>query len=269
MNRSLSSDVLQKRPAPMLYLMLYGLRDTYGVFNVFRYITFRTICACLTAMIIGLVLCPWLIRRLSALKAGQVIRDDGPDTHFKKAGTPTMGGSLILFSLIFSMILWADLTNRNIWLLIFVLLGFGVVGFLDDYKKVVGKDVKGMRGVTKIFAETAIALVFGMILYTQPGFNTTLSVPFFKTMTPDLGILYVPLAVFIVVGSSNAVNLTDGLDGLAIGPIIIAAATFLLFAYISGHAKIAHYLRIPYIFGAGELAVVCGAIVGEGLARPA
>lgn len=249
----------------MLYLLLYPLSSEITVFNLFRYITFRTIYATLTALLLSFLLGPWLIDRLQRLQIGQVVRDDGPKTHLKKAGTPTMGGLLILIALTVPTLLWADLRNVYVWLALAVTVGFGLLGFVDDYRKVTKRNTRGLAGRWKLVGQIAIASVVAVVLYTLDGYATTLAVPFFKELNPDLGIFYVPFAVFVIVGASNAVNLTDGLDGLAIGPVLIAAATFLLFAYLAGNAKTAAYLQIAHIRGAGELAVFCGAMVGASL----
>ena len=249
----------------MLYHLLYPLHEVHTFFNVFRYITFRTIYATITALAVSFLLGPWAIRKLAALRVGQVIRDDGPGSHMQKEGTPTMGGSLILFALFISTLLWADLTNRNIWLALYILFTYGCIGFIDDYRKVTRRSSKGLKGRYKLALQIAAAGVVALVLYVQPDFNSSITIPFFKTLTPDMGLFYLPLVVFIIVGTSNAVNLTDGLDGLAIGPSIIAGATFLLFAYLSGHMKIAAYLQIPYVPQCGELAVLCGAMVGAGI----
>ena len=210
----------------MLYALLYSLHTTYSGFNVFRYITFRTLLAGLLALSVSFVLGPWLITRLTALKAGQPIRSDGPATHLDKAGTPTMGGALILFSLTLATVLLADLTNPYIWLVLGVTIGFGLIGFLDDYRKLSRQNSVGLRGTYKLLAQGVIALAAALWLFEQPGFESTLTIPFLKDVRPDLGWWYVPFAVLIVVGASNAVNLTDGLDGLAIGPVMIAGVTY-------------------------------------------
>lgn len=249
----------------MLYLLLYPLSSEVSVFNLFRYITFRTIYATLTALLLSFLIGPWLIDRLSKLQIGQVVRDDGPQTHLKKAGTPTMGGLLILIALTIPTLLWADLRNVYVWLALAVTVGFGLLGFVDDYRKVTRRNTKGLAGRWKLVGQVAIASAVAVVLYTLDGYTTTLTIPFFKEVNPDLGVLYVPFAVLVIVGASNAVNLTDGLDGLAIGPVLIAAATFLLFAYLAGNAKTAAYLQIAHIRGAGELAIFCGAMVGASL----
>ena len=249
----------------MLYHLLYPLHTEYSVLYVFRYITFRTIYATITALMISFMLGPWLIATLQRLQIGQTIRKVGPESHFVKEGTPTMGGALILFAIIVPTLLWADLTNLYIWVTLFVTTGYGLVGFIDDYLKVVRKSSDGISARQKMFWQILIAVVAFTILYLSGNFDTHLSLPFFKNINPDLGVFYIFFATLVIVGSSNAVNLTDGLDGLAIGPMIIASATFLLLAYLVGNFKLANYLQIVSVPGAGELAILCGAMVGAGL----
>lgn len=249
----------------MLYHLLYPLHTTFSVFNVFRYITFRSIYAVVTALLISFLLGPWLIRRLRKESIGQYVRDDGPSTHFSKAGTPTMGGLLILFSVAISTLLWADLTNFYIWMVLLVMAGFGTIGFLDDYLKLTNKKSAGLSGRTKILMQFVIAFVVAGVLYTRPDFDTHITIPFLKNIRPDLGWGYILLSVVVIVGTSNAVNLTDGLDGLAIGSMTVATATYLIFSYVAGHIKIAAYLQIPYVAGSGELAVLCAAVIGAGM----
>ncbi|MEI6313510.1 MAG: phospho-N-acetylmuramoyl-pentapeptide-transferase [Syntrophus sp. (in: bacteria)] len=249
----------------MIYHLLYPLHTTFSSFNVFRYITFRTIYAAITALVICFILGPWLIRKLQELQIGQSIREDGPDSHLVKQGTPTMGGLLIIFSVVISTLMWANLTVWYIWLVILVTVSFGLIGFVDDYGKITSKSSRGLSGKTRLGAEIFIALFVGIVLYMKPGFTSNITVPFFKTVLPNLGWAYILLATFIIVGAANAVNLTDGLDGLAIGPIIICFMTYLFFAYFAGNIKIATYLQIPYVSGTGELAIFCGAMVGAGL----
>jgi phospho-N-acetylmuramoyl-pentapeptide-transferase len=249
----------------VLYHFLYPLKSVFGGFNVFRYITFRSIFAVLTALMICLIVGPWCIKKLKELQIGQFIREDGPQSHHSKAGTPTMGGLMILLAMLTSTLLWADLTNYYIWVMIFVAVGFGFVGFLDDYLKVIKKHNRGLSGRAKLLWQTAVALLAALWFYFYPGFETTLTIPFFKELQPDLSWGFIPVAVFIIVGTANAVNLTDGLDGLAIGPMTIAAAFYLIFAYLAGNARIAAYLQIPYVRGVGELAVFLGALVGAGI----
>ena len=249
----------------MLFHLLYPLHEIYSFFNVFRYITFRTIYAAITALVICFVAGPWLIRRLQDLQIGQTIRTDGPDSHLAKKGTPTMGGILIIFAVTISTLLWANLLVGYIWIVIMVLVGFGLIGFLDDYRKLTRQNSRGVPGKVRLAAEIGIALFVSVILYIKPGFSAQVTIPFFKTALPNIGWGYVLLSTFIIVGAANAVNLTDGLDGLAIGPAITCFMTYLLFAYFAGNIKIAAYLQIPYVAGTGELAVFCGAIVGAGI----
>ncbi len=248
----------------MLYHLFDYLSTDISAFNVFRYITFRIGAATLTAIFIAFVVGPPLIRFLTRLRIDQPFQDDGPD-HHAKAGTPTMGGLLILLSVLVSVLLWADLTNRWIWILLGLTTGYGVLGLIDDYQKVVQKDNAGISVRMKLVWQFSLAVFVACAIYYDPGFDKQLTVPFFKNFTPALGLFYIPLAMFIVVGSSNGVNLTDGLDGLAIGPIIIVSGTFLILSYAAGHAKIADYLAIKSVVGAGELAIFCGALVGGGL----
>jgi phospho-N-acetylmuramoyl-pentapeptide-transferase len=249
----------------MLYHLLYPLHTTFSVFNVFRYITFRTIYASLTAFFICFLLGPWMIRKLANMQVGQYIRDDGPKSHFDKAGTPTMGGTLIILSVTVSVLLWSDLTNYFVWIVLFVTLGFGLIGFIDDYLMQVKKQSKGLTVRKKLILQAIVALITGYLVYASPNFSTVVTIPFFKNASPDFGWGYILFAAFVIVGASNAVNLTDGLDGLAIGPVIIAASTYMIFAYVSGHVKIAAYLQLNYVPGAGELSIFCGALAGAGL----
>lgn len=249
----------------MLYHLLYPLKTVFGGFNVFRYITFRTIFAVLTALLICLVVGSWFIKKLRQLQIGQYIREDGPQSHFNKKGTPTMGGLMIIFAILITTLLWTDLANPYIWLLSLVALGFALIGFFDDYLKVIKKQNKGLSGRAKLITQTLVALVPAVWLYVNPNFNTTLTVPFFKNVQPDLGWAFIPFAVFIIVGTANAVNLTDGLDGLAIGPVTIAAGFYMIFCYLGGNVKIAAYLGIPYVRGVGEVSIFLGATVGAGI----
>ena len=249
----------------MLFKLIYGFHEYLSVLNVFRYITFRTILATLTALLICFIFGGWVISRLKALQVGQFIREDGPPNHKTKEGTPTMGGCLIVPAVMISTLLWASPTNLYTWVVLFVAISFGAIGFADDYLKVKRRNSKGLRVRMKFFLQILASAIVALVLYYYPGFDTRVYMPFFKTVAPDLGWAYIPLAMFIIVGASNAVNLTDGLDGLAIGPITIAFGCYLVFSYLAGHVKIASYLQIPYMAGAGELAVVCGAVVGAGL----
>jgi phospho-N-acetylmuramoyl-pentapeptide-transferase len=238
------------------------LHETYSYFNVFRYITFRTIYAAITALLICFVLGPWLIRKLETLKIGQPIREDGPDSHLSKKGTPTMGGILIIFASVLATLLWANLTNALIWLIVMVMVGFGIIGFMDDYQKLTAGNSKGIPARTRLSLEFLIALFVSIVLFIRPDFSSAVTLPFFKTVLPNLGLAYILFATFVIVGTANAVNLTDGLDGLAIGPATICFMTYLLFAYFAGNVKIAGYLQIPYVPGTGELSVFCGAMTG-------
>jgi phospho-N-acetylmuramoyl-pentapeptide-transferase len=249
----------------LIYHLLYPLHVTFSFFNVFRYITFRTIFASITALLICLFFGQWMIQKLQEMQIGQQIRDDGPQSHLAKKGTPTMGGILIIMAVVISTLLWTNLADVYVWIILLVTVGYGLIGFIDDYRKLAGKSSKGVSGKTRLTAEIAIALFVSIILYFKPGFNSQITIPFFKTVLPNLGWGYVLLSTFIIVGAANAVNLTDGLDGLAIGPVAICFATYLLFAYSAGNVKVASYLQIVHVSGAGELAVFCGAIVGAGL----
>ncbi|MFQ5417716.1 MAG: phospho-N-acetylmuramoyl-pentapeptide-transferase [Myxococcota bacterium] len=248
----------------MFYHLLYPLASEFSGLNVFRYITFRTAAAALTALFISFIVGPPLIRALGRLRVGQPIREIGP-SHQEKEGTPTMGGLLILLSLLVSVLLWSNLDNRYVWTVIGVTTAYGLLGFVDDYRKVKLRHSSGIRARVKLAWQTVIAFAVALAIYNSPGFDAELSVPFFKDFTPYLGWVYVPVAAFIIVATSNAVNLTDGLDGLAIGPTMITAGTFLILAYASGHAVIADYLSIKYVSGAGHLAIFCGALIGGSL----
>ncbi|MFI5394651.1 MAG: phospho-N-acetylmuramoyl-pentapeptide-transferase [Candidatus Binatia bacterium] len=249
----------------MLYHLLYPLHASYSVFNVFRYITFRTLIAAITSLLISFLLGPWFIRRLTARQIGQTIRPDGPQSHLSKAGTPTMGGALILFSLVLATLLLADLTNLYVWLAVGVTTAYAIIGFVDDYRKLRHGHARGLSGAAKLGAQFAVALVAGLLLFWKHDFSTAVFFPFVKELHPDLGWWYVPFAAVVVVGASNAVNLTDGLDGLAIGPVMTTAFTYGVFAYVTGNVKLAEYLQIPYVHGAGELAIFCGALLCAGL----
>ncbi len=249
----------------MLYSLLYPLSDQFSALNVFRYITFRSLGAAITALLISLILGPMMIRWLQRLQMGQVVRTDGPQSHLKKSGTPTMGGVLILFSMFVSILLWGDFSNVGLWLVCFVTFFYGWIGFVDDYRKVVHKNPKGLSARQKLFFQFLVAGIAAFLLLKYTPVNSELRIPFFKTFSLDLGWFYVPFIMLVIVGASNAVNLTDGLDGLAIGPVITTSGTFLLLAYVAGHVKIAEYLEIPYIAGAGELSVYAAAMAAAGL----
>ncbi|MBI5197984.1 MAG: phospho-N-acetylmuramoyl-pentapeptide-transferase [Nitrospirae bacterium] len=249
----------------MLYYFLYPLHDQFPLFNVFRYITFRTIYAVLTALIICLVVGPYIIQFLKRYQIGQVVREEGPKNHLDKTGTPTMGGVLIVLAILFATLLWADLTNVYVWLVLLALVGFTLIGFVDDYLKVMKKKSEGLKARYKFTLQVMIASIVGLVLYSLPAYSTRLSIPFFKQYTPDLGWFYIVFVVLVIVGASNAVNLTDGLDGLAIGPLMVAAMAFTIVTYVTGHVKFADYLLIPHIPGAGEMAILCGAMLGASL----
>lgn len=221
--------------------------------------------ALLTALFISLLWSPWFIRKLKAMQIGQVVRDDGPNSHFSKKGTPTMGGGLILLGTLLPALLWMDLTNPLLWYVFIVTLGFGLIGFTDDYLKVSKKNTKGLAGRKKLMGQFAIAGVVAALHYCYMDRTGTLLFPFFKGLSVDLGWAYIPFSMLVIVGSSNAVNLTDGLDGLAIGPVMITAACFAILSYVVGHAQIAEYLNYPHIAGAGELAIFSACLIGSGL----
>ena len=251
----------------MLYSLLYNLHDWFSPLNVFRYITFRTSLAVLTAMLFSLLLGPWLIGRMRRLSVTQQIRDDGPKTHMNKAGTPTMGGILIILCILLSVLLWGDLKNMYIWVMVFSLAGFGLIGLLDDYLKITRKNHKGLRAIYKFGNQIILAIIIGIFLYMNPKdpYSDVLSVPFFKKWLFDLSWFYIPFSAIVIIGSSNAVNLTDGIDGLAIGLVAIAVLATGALVYISGHKGLAQYLQVLYLPGTGELTVFCGAMFGASL----
>ncbi len=251
----------------MLYHLFYPLRDMFSGFNVFRYITFRSAGAVLTALIVTFILGPSMIAWLRKLKVGQHVRSDGPQTHLSKQGTPTMGGLLIVVALASSVLLWSDLKNSYVWVVLFATLAFGGIGFWDDYLKVVKKQSTGLRAYQKFGLQIVAAAAIGFFLYYNPDDpkSTYLSVPFLKSLFLNLGWFYVPFVVIVIVGSSNAVNLTDGLDGLAIGLVGIAAAANAVIVYLGGNKVIADYLKILFIPGSGELVIFCGALLGASL----
>jgi phospho-N-acetylmuramoyl-pentapeptide-transferase len=252
----------------MLLALFQWLGQDIRAFNVFNYITLRAVMATMTALVITFVVGPGMIRWLTTMKIGQAVRDDGPQTHLAKAGTPTMGGALILVAIAVTTLLWSDLRNAYVWVVIATTLGFGAVGWVDDYRKVVHKNPKGLSAREKYFW---LSLIGGSVaIYLGLSANlpahTELIVPFFKTVKYPLGAIgFMILTYFVIVGTSNAVNLTDGLDGLAIMPTVMVAGALAIFAYATGHFNFSHYLGIPFIPGAGELAVFCAAIVGAGL----
>lgn len=250
----------------LLWLSEYLLQFHSG-FNVFQYITLRTILGALTSLLIALIVGPILIRYLSQYQVGQTVRDDGPVSHLVKAGTPTMGGLLIVISIAFSTLCWADLSNRFIWAVIAVTLAFAVIGYVDDYRKVVRRDPKGLSARWKYLWQSVFALSAAVFLFysAETATETQLILPFVKTVSFNLGWLFIVLTYFVIVGSSNAVNLTDGLDGLAVLPTVMVAGALAIFAYATGNIRFAQYLGIPYVPGVGEVCVFCGAIVGSGL----
>jgi len=270
----------------MLFHLFFYLRDDIGAFNVFRYVSFRIVAAFLTALLISFVLYPWLIKRLQAQQIGQVVRDDGPQSHFSKRGTPTMGGSLILFALVVPTVLWTDLTNEYVWIALAITIGYGIIGFIDDYRKISDKSSKGLSGKYKLLLQGIIcAGVLAFLFFDgEIGYSMKLGLPFVSTDKFQLELpvwLYLPLAFIVIVGTSNAVNLTDGLDGLAIGPVIVAAGTFLVLAYavstelgyteLVDGVKVLHkfdiaaYLNIAKVDGVAELAIFCASIMGAGV----
>ena len=251
----------------MLILLADYLSEYYSAFGVFKYLTLRAILGMLTSLLISLMFGPYMIRKLNALQIGQTVRTDGPQTHLIKSGTPTMGGALILLSIFVSTLLWADLTNRYVWTVLLVTLAFGVIGWVDDYRKVVEKNSAGLPARWKYLWQSVAGLAAGIFLYSSaisPA-ETELIVPFFKSVAWPMGLFYVVLSYFVIVGSSNAVNLTDGLDGLAIMPTVLVGGALGIIAYLTGHATFAEYLHIPFISGAGELMVFCSALGGAGL----
>jgi phospho-N-acetylmuramoyl-pentapeptide-transferase len=249
----------------MLYHLLYPLHEQFPALNVVRYLSFRTVYAAVTALGLSLLLGNWATGLLRRFQIGQQIREEGPKSHQSKAGTPTMGGVLILGAILLSTLLWANLGNPYIWLVILVTTGFGAIGFWDDMLKSVRKNSQGLLPRYKFGLQILVAAVASFALHALPAYSTLLSIPFFKAYRPDLGLFYALFALVVIVGASNAVNLTDGLDGLAIGPIITSAIAYTLFAYLAGHRKFSEYLLIPHVEGAGELAIFCGAMVGAGL----
>jgi phospho-N-acetylmuramoyl-pentapeptide-transferase len=253
----------------MLLELAQLLAREVRAFNVFNYITLRAVLACLTALVISFMVGPFLIRRLTAYKIGQSVRDDGPQTHLAKAGTPTMGGALILVAITATVLLWADLGNPLIWIVLWVMIGFGAIGWVDDYRKVIRRNPKGLTAKSKFLWQSVVGLVAATYLafYTNLPAQTTFIVPFFKEVAYPLGAVgFIAMTYFVIVGTSNAVNLTDGLDGLAIMPTVMIGSALGIFAYVAGHAVFSKYLGFPFIPGAGELVIICGAIAGAGLA---
>jgi len=250
----------------LLYFTDY-LMNFDASFRVFQYLTLRAILGALTALVISFMIGPVMIRKLTSKKIGQSIREDGPESHYEKAGTPTMGGALILVAIAISTLLWADLENRYVWVVLLVTLSHGVVGFVDDYRKVMQGNSDGLSAKAKLFWQSVIALSAGVFLFmsAEVATETQFIVPFFKDVIIDMGWMYIVVTYFVIVGTSNAVNLTDGLDGLAIMPTVMVAAALGIFAYLSGHMSFSEYLSIPYLPKAGELIVFCAALVGAGL----
>ncbi|HRJ61267.1 MAG TPA: phospho-N-acetylmuramoyl-pentapeptide-transferase [Azospirillaceae bacterium] len=252
----------------MLYNLLFPLADMFQPFNLFKYLTFRMGGAVMTALVISFVFFPRLIAWLKSKQGeGQPIRSDGPETHFKKKGTPTMGGLMILIAVSISTILWMDVKNGYTWVVLGVTIGYGLIGFQDDYLKLTKRNTKGMSGRAKLIFQFGIAIAATLaVMYIAPAQHmTSVAVPFLKDFFIDLGWFFLPFAALVIVGASNSVNLTDGLDGLAIVPTMIAAGCFALIAYLTGNAIFAGYLQIPHVAGAGELSVFCGALIGAGL----
>ncbi|MDD9950544.1 MAG: phospho-N-acetylmuramoyl-pentapeptide-transferase [Zetaproteobacteria bacterium] len=249
----------------MLYWLLYGFVDQVGALNVTRYLTFRMIVALLSALVISFLLSPWFIRKLKTKQMGQVVRDEGPKSHFSKAGTPTMGGGLILFAVALPTLLWMDLFNPYVWLSLAIFTGYGFLGFVDDYKKITQKNTAGVRGKQKMVIQVCLAVVVVAYALAQGWIDGVIHMPFFKHMVFSLGWGYVVFAAFVIVGASNAVNLTDGLDGLAIGPVMIAASCYAALAYITGHKEISQYLQFPFVLGVGELSIFAAAIFGASM----
>ena len=251
----------------MLFWLFQQLEEVNPGFNVFAYITLRTILGALTALLVSLLLGPWFIRRLVQRQVGQPIRTLGPESHFSKSGTPTMGGALILFSIVFATLLWADLSNRYVWVVLLVTLAFGLIGWIDDYKKLVLQESTGLPARWKFLAQSCAGLAAAYFLWSSADVPaaTELIVPFFKGVAIPLGVFYIATTYFMIVGFSNAVNLTDGLDGLAIMPSVLVAAALGIFAYVAGNSVFSEYLAMPSIPGAGELAIFCGALAGAGL----
>lgn len=251
----------------MLVWLAEYLTQYFSFFNVFSYLTFRAILGILTSLLLSLYLGPKLIAALQKMQIGQVVRNDGPQSHFSKKGTPTMGGILILGSVLVSTLLWANLENKYIWVVLFVLVSFGAIGFVDDYRKVIRKDPKGLIARWKYFWQSLFAIITAAFLYftAERPAETALLLPFFKDVMPQLGLLFLALSYFVIVGTSNAVNLTDGLDGLAIVPTIMVAGAFAIIAYVSGNVNFSAYLNIPYLPHASELVVFLAALIGAGL----
>ncbi len=251
----------------MLFYLFEKLAENYSAFNVFQYLTLRGVLSVVTALLISLILGPAMIRKLGSHQIGQVVRQDGPPTHFDKVGTPTMGGALILVAIVISTLLWADLSNRFVWVALLVTIAFGIIGWIDDYRKIVDKDTHGMGSGPKFFWQSVAGGGAAVYLYAsaQTPAEISLIVPFFKDVAINLGPWFILITYLMVVGTSNAVNLTDGLDGLAIMPTVMVAGGLGIFAYVTGHSVFAGYLSIPYIAGVGELLIFSAALAGAGL----
>jgi phospho-N-acetylmuramoyl-pentapeptide-transferase len=247
----------------MLFNLLYPLHAQYSFLNVFKYISFRTFAAGITSVLFCMFVGPAYIRLLERKQMGQTIREDGPQSHLKKKGTPTMGGGLILLGIVIPTLLWSDLTNSLVWIALGTTLAYGLVGYIDDYRKVIEKNPKGISARQKLVAQTLIACVAAYLLLTLHDASPVLKFPFFKGWSVQLGWFFIPFAAFVIVGASNAVNLTDGLDGLAVGPTITTSATFLILAYCAGNIKVAEYLQIPYVPGSGELAIFLSSVAAS------
>ncbi len=249
----------------MLYKFLYPLTEYFGALNVFRYITFRTIYGGVTAFVLCLVFGPFIINVLKKMQIRQIIQTDGPKSHLSKEGTPTMGGVMILGSVILSLLFWGNLSNHYVLILLLTVVLFGAVGFLDDYLMLVRKKNMGLTARGKFGLQVLFGFIIGYLIYMCPDFDTTLTIPFMKGIHPDLGWVYVPFICLVMVATSNAVNLTDGLDGLVIAPYVVASVTYMLFAYVAGHTEFAQYLHVRHIPAAGEVTVLCGILAGAGM----
>ena len=249
----------------MLYEFLYPYHADFTFLNIFRYITFRTIYGGLTAFLICFLFGPFGIKKLAQMQIGQIIQTDGPQSHLGKQGTPTMGGILILSSIFISTAIWGNLSNHYVNILLLTLILFGFIGFIDDYLMQIKKRNMGFSAKGKLLIQVLFGLIISWLIYECPDFDSSLTIPLFKDISPDLGLWYIPFACLVIVGTSNAVNLTDGLDGLAIGPYIVASVTYMFFAYVAGHVQIAEYLHVRHITSAGEIAVICGTLAGAGL----
>ncbi len=249
----------------LLYHLFYQLSNHISFFNVAQYISFRALVGLLTALLISFLVSPWFIRKLTSKQLGQVVRKDGPQSHLSKAGTPTMGGGLIIFAVVIPSLLWINLYNHYLWCTLLVILGYSVIGFIDDNQKIKKKNSDGLSSRQKLFWQTLIALIACSISFYLTTDQGSIHIPFLKTASMDLGAFYIPFAAFVIVGASNAVNLTDGLDGLAIGPVLIASACYAILSYVSGNSVIASYLHFPYVPHSGELTILAATMVGAGL----